>query len=89
MKRKYWWFFGGIQLAGTLVGMGASHGDRISSCLSFLLLLPGILVSLPFFTPGHIGNSWPEWTLFAIAFAANLLVFAATSILLARRRKSN
>jgi len=89
MKRKYWWIFGGIQVAGTLVGMGAGHADTLLWVLSLLLLLPGNLVSLPFFTPGHIGNNWPGWTLFAVAVSANVLLFTMASFLFARRRKSN
>jgi len=88
MKARHWWIFGGIQVAGALVGMGASHVDILSWGLSIVLLLPGILVSSLFFSPGNIGNNWPKWSIFAIAIAANILLLKIATFVFAKRRKN-
>jgi hypothetical protein len=89
MKPRYWWIFGCAQVVGTVVGMGAAHVDHLSWGISLVLLLPGTLVSLPFFTEGHIGNNWPKWTIFAIAVTANLICFVLVSVVVGRRRRSS
>jgi hypothetical protein len=87
MKAKHWLIFIGIQAAGSLIGMGASHVDRVSWFVSFVLLLPGILVSLPLFARSYPGNFWPKWTIFVIAVAVNLVLFGILAVIRARRSK--
>ena len=86
MKAKYWLIVVVAQMAGTVVGMGATHVDRLEWAISLILLLPGALVALPFFTEGHIGNNWPQWTVFGIAVGANLVLSVFADRVLAWRR---
>jgi hypothetical protein len=86
MKSRYWWYFGSLQALGTAIGMSAGHVDRVLTGMSLVLLLPGIFASLPFFTEGRIGNFWPKWTFFAIAVAANFVVFILVRLIVEKRR---
>jgi hypothetical protein len=90
MKRKYWWIFGAVQLMGLLAAFEALRllEDPLLFGLSLLFLLPGTLVSFPFSTFGHVGTHWPLWTVYAIAVALNVFLFALASALVTRIRKS-
>jgi hypothetical protein len=90
MKRKYWWIFGVIQLAGTLATAEAVFLQFPTLwLLSLLLLLPGSLASLPEFEPSHLGTDLPLWTLCSIAVTINVFLFTVASFLLRRHRKRN
>jgi hypothetical protein len=78
--------FTGWQVAGSLVGLGAHHVDRLSWALSGLMLMPGTLLSLYLFREGGVGNNWDNWTLFAVAASVNALVFAAIAIVRGKKR---
>ena len=80
MRKRHWLIFGGWQLAGSLVGLGAHHVDTFSWGLSGLMLLPGTLLDFYLFREGGIGNNWAQWTLFAVAAGLNTILFAAIYI---------
>lgn len=96
MKRKCWLLFGVIQLLGALAVFEALF---LQSALllgaAFLLWLPGTLVLLALnghaglqFTPG-LGPNWSLWTLGAVAILANVILFTAASMVVARHRRLN
>ena len=72
--------FAGWELAGALVGLGASHVDHMSWGISILMLMPGAILDGYLFREGGIGNIWPKWTLFAVAVAVNTLLFATLDL---------
>lgn len=78
--------FAGWQAAGSLIGLGAHHLDRLSWALSGLMLMPGTLLSLFIFREGGIGNHWDKWTLFAVAVSLNALIFATIAILRSKKK---
>jgi hypothetical protein len=86
MRAKHWLMFTAWQLAGTLAGLGASHVDHFSWTISVLMLLPGDLLNGYLFRLGGIGNYWPKWTLFAVAAAVNILLFATIDLYKRTRR---
>jgi hypothetical protein len=86
MKTRHWFMFGGWQLAGALVGLGAHHVDAFSWVLSDLMLMPGTLLSLYVFRVGGIGNSWDKWTFFVVAAAPNALLFAIIAIIRTKKK---
>jgi hypothetical protein len=83
MKRKYWWLFGAIQVAGVVANINASHlQDGILSAITLLGLLPGSLISAPL-----ILKALPQlglWGIVAIAVAANTVLFGALAPFLER-----
>jgi len=88
MKRKYWWIFGVVQVAGTLAAIETPYVGLISSfwmIVPFLLLLPGSLTWLPMMRAQYfgVGRSYIFWTS-AVALTVNLLLFTATSFLVSR-----
>ena len=86
MKVRHWLLFGGWQVAGSLVGLGARHVDTVSWLVSGFMLMPGTLLSLYVFREGGVGNNWDKWTLFAVAVSLNNILFAAIAI---RRNKKS
>jgi hypothetical protein len=89
MKRKYWLIFGVVQATGIIFALGGFFLIFPSSLLlAMLLLLPGTLVSVALYRPGHVGANSSPWTLGAIAVLVNVLLFTATSFLLRKYRKS-
>jgi hypothetical protein len=90
MKRKYWWIFAAVQLMGLLAAFEGLRllEDPLLFGLSLLFLLPGTLVAFPFSTFGHLGTNWPLWAVYAIAIPVNVFLFAMTSALVARIRRS-
>ena len=87
MKIRHWLMFAGWQLAGSLVGLGAHHVDAFSWTLSYLMLMPGTLLSLYVFRLGGIGNHWHKWTFFAVAAVPNTLLFALIALIAFMQRK--
>jgi hypothetical protein len=88
MKRKHWWAFGILQMAGALATAEALFLQFPTLLiLSFLLLLPGSLASLPLLKPSQFGNNWSPETLCLIVVVINVALFSAGSFLLVRHRK--
>jgi len=89
MKRKYWLIFGVVQATGIIFALGGFFLIFPSSLLlALLLLLPGTLVSVALYRPGQVGANSSLWPLGAIAILVNVLLFATTSFLLKKYRKS-
>jgi hypothetical protein len=87
MSKKNWVVFWLVQGLGIWIGMLAGPCDTLAWGTSLLLLIPGIFVSLLFFTPGRIGNGWPGWSLFLLAIAANLATLEAFILVKVAARK--
>jgi undecaprenyl pyrophosphate phosphatase UppP len=85
VKAKYWLMFAGWQLAGSMIGFAAHHVDKFSYIVSAVMLFPGTALSLYVFRPGGVGNNWQKWTIFAVAAAVNMALFAIISLLKASR----
>jgi hypothetical protein len=91
VKRKYWWIiFGVIQVAG-IIGTVEAMFMQFPTWLigSMVVLLPGSLVCLSMFAPGHQGGNWSPWNYCAYAVGINVFLFVVASLLLASRRKPN
>ncbi len=97
MKRKYWSYFGIIQILGLLGYFEAMYlfQDGLFWLVSLCLLLPGSLVFLPGMlyaafqpNPPHVVET-PVLPLYIATFALNILFFYVLLRVLARRRNTN
>ncbi|MFZ0819036.1 MAG: hypothetical protein WAM91_03135 [Candidatus Acidiferrales bacterium] len=89
MNRKYWLIFGVIQVIGVMGALCAMFFQFPSMLIGyFLLLLPGSLASVALYWRGNVGANWSLWALGGIAVITNVLLFATTSFLVTRYRKS-
>jgi uncharacterized membrane protein len=89
LNRKHWLTFGVIQAIGIMGVISAVFLQFPSMVIvSFLMLLPGSLVSAALFKRAQTGADWSPWSLTAIAVLANVLLFTIISVLLAGYRKS-